>query len=214
MDNRYDVPLYTIGEAARHLKVSPETLRRWSKRDELLDVVPGRRNHPSLPFISMVQAQIYRTLRSEGLSMQAISEGMRTVRESLGREMLRKGVLGHDGKDILMNLGDGAAAAAWTRARDRQGGIPGIIERVMSPITFGSDDLPTRLRLTAYEYAEVIIDPRFAFGQPIEASSGVRAGDIVQLFSAGEPIDTVAEEFEVEPSIVQSILRVHLGQAA
>lgn len=99
------------------------------------------------------------------------------------------------------------ATLSWTVARNMQGGIPGVIERCLWPITWAEDDLPQRVRLTAYEGVDIIIDPRFAFGQPIVARRGVRADDIFEMFKAGDSMETVSAEFRVEPAVIEAIVR-------
>ncbi|WP_265521303.1 DUF433 domain-containing protein [Oerskovia flava] len=213
-DPRYDVPIYTIAEASTHLRLPPETLRRWVQRGDLITTLaPETPNAPRLPFVALAEAQFYNQLRRDGLTFNAITTGMAAVRRQLGDKMLRQGVLAHNGVDILMRLADDAAAAEWRRARDGQGGLEGVIERGLKPISWDADGLPARVRLTAYEGADVVVDPRFAFGKPILAERGVRAADIVDLFLAGDSVFDVAAEFGVDLATVESLVRTH-GRAA
>ena len=207
-DLRFDVPLYTVAETARLLDMDAGTLRRWTKRDGLVHALePRTPRAPSLPFIAVAETQFYRQLRREGLSFQAITAGMKAVRNELSDQMLVRGRLAHDGTNILMNMPDEGETSGWTVARNMQGGIPGVIERCLWPITWAEDDLPQRVRLTAYEGADIIIDPRFAFGQPIVARRGVRADDIFEMFKAGDSMETVSAEFRVEPAVIEAIVR-------
>ncbi|HEY8717951.1 DUF433 domain-containing protein [Pengzhenrongella sp.] len=209
-DPRFDVPLYTISEAAMHLRMSDETLRRWVNRGDLIrSLTPETPKSARLPFIAMAEAQFYLQLRRDGLSMQSVTTGMAAARQLLGARFLVRGALAHDGKDVLLNLPDRDAASEWLRARDRQGGLPGVIERGLTHITWGPDDRPERVRLVAYEGADVIVDPRFVFGQPMLAERGVRTEDILQMFLAGDSIEDVAEEFRVPAQVVESIVRTH-----
>lgn len=209
-DARFDVPLYSITEAAMHLRMSDETLRRWVARGDLVRALtPETPKSARLPFIAMAEAQFYLQLRHDGLSLQAITVGMAAVRRALGDRFLIRGALAHDGRDVLLNLSDRDAAAEWTRARDTQGGLPGVIERGLTPITWAPDDRPQRVRLTAYEGAEVVIDPRFVFGQPMLADRGVRTEDILHMFLAGDSVLDVADEFDVPLQVVESIVRTH-----
>lgn len=213
-DVRYDVPLYTIAEAALHLRMSDETLRRWVQRGDLIRSLPPETPRSArLPFIAIAEAQFYLQLRRDGLTLPAIVTGMAAVRRALGERMLARGRLAHDGRDILMNLADDAAAAEWARARDQQGGLPGVIERGLTPITWAADGYPQRVRLTAYQGADVIVDPRFAFGQPIVADRGVRTEDIIQMFRAGDSVKDVADEFRIDARIVEAIVRTHVVAA-
>ncbi|MDR1449533.1 MAG: DUF433 domain-containing protein [Propionibacteriaceae bacterium] len=213
-DTRFSTPLYTAALAASHLGLSPSTLNRWLNKDALLTAVSGPSPRaPRLPFIGLVEAQFYRELRRAGLSMQAITSGMKVVRRELGVRMLVKGVIAHDGKDLLMNLAE-RGDPEWERARDRQLGLRGIIDIGLKPIVWGDDGLPIRLRLTAYGDTPVVADPAYAFGQPIVETSGARVEDILSMFKAGEKLVTVASEMGVTSEDVESIVRTHLTLAA
>lgn len=208
-DLRYDVPLYGIREAAMHIGMSDRTLGRWASRDNLLTVLPPSSSRGArLPFIALAEAQFYSLLRRDGLTLQAITEGMTAVRDELGPRMLQQDRLAHDGRDILINLG--GREAEWERARDRQGGIAGVIERALTPIRWDSEGFPEELRLVAYGDANVVANPRYAFGQPIVAN-GARIEDVLDLFDAGDSIETVANEFNLTLRDVEAVLR---GRAA
>ncbi|MDR0593353.1 MAG: hypothetical protein LBG60_08915 [Bifidobacteriaceae bacterium] len=183
-DSRFTVPLYSVALAAFHLAMPSSTLNGWAGKAGLLTSLPGSGREPRLPFIGLVEAQFYRELRKAGLSMQAITAGMREVRAELGDRMLEKGVLAHDGLDILMNLAT-RGNPDWERARDHQGGLPKIIEIGLKPVVYVDDDLPGRIHLTAYGGALVVADPRYSFGQPIVESSGARVEDILGMFKGG-----------------------------
>ena len=208
-DPRFDVARYTVTEAAVNLGMPVATLRRWTDGRGLVHALPGSSPHgPTLPFIAMAEAQFYRQLRREGLSMQAIAAGMASVRRELGDQMLVRGRLAHDGSNVLMDVSDAQDPAGWVRARDMQGGLEGVIERGLQPISWAEDELPQRVRLMAYQGAEVVIDPRFVFGQPFVADRGVRAADIFQMFEAGDSVDDVAAEYGVGTAVVEAIVRV------
>jgi uncharacterized protein (DUF433 family) len=215
MDDRFDVPLYTIREAASHLAMPHQTLATWVAKDGLVrSLEEPARNGPRLPFIALAEAQLYRELRKAGLSMQAITAGMRRVRRVLGRDMLREGALASDGVDILMKLDDADGGRDWVRARDEQGSLKGVVEIGLSPITWAADGYPQVVRLTAYPGIAVVADPQRAFGQPIVKGTRARVIDIVSLFKAGESVATVAEEMDVPTAAVESIVRVHVQAIA
>jgi len=208
-DDRYTMPLYTIGLAAVHLGMKAGNLQQWVHKDGLITSVPAPRSQPRLPFVALAEAQVYLEFRKAGLRMHAITEGMVKVREQLGVQMLTRGVLAHDGREILMNLADGGDPA-WTRARDLQGGLPEVIEIGLRPITWDDEGIPQTVHLTAYRDVHVVADPRYSFGQPIVDESGVRVEDILALFKAGESVTDVAGELAVDTRAVESIVRTHV----
>ncbi len=208
-DARLDIPLYTIQEAARHLEIPASTIRYWINQKEIVQAIPAEtRGEPTLPFIALAEIKFIHSLRTAEpakLSLRAVAEGVHALRKALGRDYLRADRLAHDGEDILVRFADGDQE--WTRARDTQAGIPGVMEHGLQFIEFDAEGLPARVTLSQYEGADVIIDPRFAFGQPMVESRGVRVEDIFQLFQAGESIGVVSEEFAVPTAVVESIVR-------
>jgi uncharacterized protein (DUF433 family)/DNA-binding transcriptional MerR regulator len=208
MDPRFDVPLYTVAEAGRHLEIAPSTLRYWIDEKGIVLSVPARtRGEPTLPFYALAQISFVRQLRVAGLSLRAVTEGVEALQRDLGRDWLTVDRLAHDGEDILVRLAE--SDDEWLRARDGQVGIQGVIAVGLAPIKFDGSGLPQRVTLAAYHGAQVIVDPRFAFGQPVVESRGVRVEDIAQLFFAGEPVSVVSDEFGVDREIVEAIIRVY-----
>jgi len=214
-DTRFTIPLYTITEAAYHLRMSPSTLRYWEGKEGLITTVsPETSRGANLPFIALVEAQLYLKLRSEGLSLQAITSGMKKVREHLGSSMLKKETLAHDGKRILINLARTSNAPEWTRAPEMQIAIPQIIDDSLRLISWDDLQYPQSIRLTAYGDGSIIADHRFAYGRPIIQGTRIRVEDITQPFRAGETIMNICNELSVSIQIVESIIRAHLDRAA
>jgi uncharacterized protein (DUF433 family) len=207
-DPRFAIPLYTVQEAARHLDLAPSTIRYWIFQKSLVAHIPAeKRGEPTLPFIAIAQIQFIHALRGDGLSLHAVTEGVVALREALGPDYLRRDRLAHDGVDLLMRLAE--QTGEWMRARDHQTGIPGVIDMGLKAIDFDAAGVPERVRLTQYEGADVVIDPRFSFGQPIVQDRGIRVEDIAGMFFAGEDIEVVGEEFGVPLPLVQAVVRAY-----
>ncbi|MDR3360360.1 MAG: DUF433 domain-containing protein [Bifidobacteriaceae bacterium] len=193
--------------------MSPVTLRRWADRLGLVSAMPPEgRLGPRLPFMALAEAQFYRKLRADGLTLRAIDVGVRAVRATLGPNMLNRGVLAHDGTDILVRLAE--TDPDWTRARGRQAGLRGVIELGLTPIDWDENGLLWRVRLTTYPGVHVTADISHAFGQPAIAGHGIRVEDVLALFKAGEPITTVADEFGLDQLIVERLIRSRFTAAA
>jgi uncharacterized protein (DUF433 family) len=214
-DTRFTVPLYTISAAAYHLGIDASKLNRWIKKDGLLTVLAPETQHGArLPFVALVEAQLYCEFRRGGLSLQAIASGMRVVREKLGSDMFKEGVLAYDGLDILMNLAKTSDDPEWIRAKDLQSTIPKIVDEGLRLITWDEQKYPQAVKLTAYGDTDVVADYRYAFGQPIIGGTRTRVEDVIHLFKSGEALQSVSDELEVESSIVESIIRTHVASAA
>lgn len=141
------------------------------------------------------------TLRKAGLPLRAIREANDRLQQDLQMDHpLVSKQLTHDGRDILRPLED-----SWERAGDRQKGIPEVIELgLRDVVSWTEDNYPRRLRLETFEGCEVVVHPRFAFGQPIHWDTGVRVEDIIDSIEAGDPLDVVVKEYGVPPSDVRS----------
>ena len=132
-------------------------------------------------------------------------EGVEALRRELGPDYLKRERLAHDGEDILVRLAD--SDSEWTRARDEQAGIPGVVALGLQGIAFDKSGTPQRVTLQTFQGADIIVDPRFSFGQPVIEDRGVRVEDVAQLFFAGEPISVVGEEFGIPEKVVEAIVR-------
>jgi uncharacterized protein (DUF433 family) len=214
-DKRFTEPLYTTNQAARYLDLNPATLRYWANKDHLLTVgTPETPRGPCLPFVALVEAQLFILFRELGLSLQAIASGMLVVRKELGSELLKKDCLATDGKDILINYALGSRDAEWTRARDLQIGIPKVIDEGLKLIRWADDDYPQALRLRVYGSTDVIADPRIAYGQAVIEGTRTRVEDVISLFKAREPVKAIAEEFQIDEIAVEDMIRPYVRLAA
>lgn len=214
VDVRVDVPLYTLAEVAEYVEMPESTLRYWVLKKGIVRSLPRkRRGDAYLPFMAVAEAQFTHGMRRAGLRLSAVEEGVTALRKQLGPAWLQRDRLAHDGADILRNLAD-RGNPEWIRARDAQAGIPGYIEVGLEHIEFDSDGIPGRVRLGRYAGAEVIIDPRFGFGQPILEEQGVRVQDVAELFLAGDSIAVVSQEFGVAAPVVESIVRSYARRRA
>lgn len=214
VDVRVDVPLYTLNEVADFVEMPVSTLRYWVATKRLVRALPRQRKGDAyLPFMAVAEAEFIHSMRRAGLRLAAVEEGVTALRDHLGPGWLQRDHLAHDGVDILRNLAD-RGDPEWIRARDAQAGIPGYIDLGLEHIEFDTDGIPGRVRLVKYAGAEVIIDPRFGFGQPMLDEQGVRVQDVAELFLAGDSIAVVSEEFGVAEPVVESIVRSYARRRA
>lgn len=202
MDKRFDLALFAPAEVADYLQIPRSTLHGWLGTVTQLD---KHERDVSIPFAGMAEARVIRELRRAGLRWSAIREAAATLTRELGvPHPLIWRPLAHDGRDILQRFeGD------WERARDRQRGIPDVIDIGLREVEWAADEYPERLRLDAFD-SEVVVDPRFAFGQPILWRVGVRVEDVIDSVRAGDPLDVVKSEFGVTDDEVFDITRFEL----
>jgi uncharacterized protein (DUF433 family) len=214
-DARFSVPLFTIDEGARHLGMAASTLRDWTQRTAgpaplVHRLRPSTPRAASLPFIGAVEAHMLRGFRELGLTPGELRAAVTRLRQDTGDEYaLATRKVATDGVNLLVNMADSLSEAPqWVRARDGQGAIAEVIGQYLKFVTWKSPDrYPLRLTLKAYQGADVIIDPRFAFGQPVLEREKIRVEDILDAFWAGESYTTIAGEFGVTTDAVEAVIR-------
>lgn len=214
MDDRFTVPLLTPLEAAEHLQIPERTMHRWlvetaAGHPLVHSVKPERRGWPSVPFVALVEAYVLRALRRLSLPTHKIRAAAAEIRTEFGTEYaLATRRIATDGVDVFIHYLDSDEIA---RAGDRQMPIRRVIDDFLRYIVWDEDDeFPARLRLRRYDpaVAEVVIDPRFAWGAPIIEPAKVPVDTVLGMWRAGETPDVVADEYGLSVEQVQAIIRV------
>ncbi|MFI0943600.1 DUF433 domain-containing protein [Streptomyces sp. NPDC021020] len=208
--DKFRDPILTPLETARHLRIASSTMYRWLSETAAGEplvhaVVAERKGWPSVPFVAVVEAYVLHALRDLGLSFQKIREAAGTVRREFGEPFgLATRRIATDGVDIFVDY-----AGDLARARDGQRPIRDVIEEYLRYITWDADGrAPQRLRLAQYpDVAPVIIDPRFGWGAPVVAENKIQVDAIVNLWEAGESLDTVGAEFGMSREQVEAVCR-------
>jgi uncharacterized protein (DUF433 family) len=214
-DRRFSTPLFTIEEAAHHLGLPRTTLNDWTRRQAgpapLVHriITPGTSRAASLPFVAVIEAHMLRGFRELGLSAQGLRNAVAALRRDFRDEYaLATRRLATDGVNLLVDWSRSGQPSQWAGALDSQLVIGEVIQDYLKFVSWsGSDPYPKRLKLKTYQGADVIIDPRFAFGQPVLARQKIRVEDILDSFWAGEGYLTIAREYGVEAGEVEAVIR-------
>jgi uncharacterized protein (DUF433 family) len=208
------VPLLTPQETAEQLQIPERTIRNWLHEDAsgqplVHSVRPERRGWPSVPFVAVVEAYVLRTLRRVGLSTTKIREAAADIRDQFGTEYgLATRRIATDGVDVFIHYLERDELA---RVGDRQMPIRRIIDDYLKYIVWDDDnEFPKRLTLRRYDpsIAEVVIDPRFAWGAPIVEPAKVTVETILGMWRAGESPHVVADEYGLSVAQVEALIRV------
>lgn len=214
VDSRFATPLLTPVEAAFQLQIPERTMYRWLDERAggaplVHSVRPQRRGWPSVPFVALVEAYVLRALREYKLSPYKILGAARDIREQFGTEYgLATRRIATDGIDVFIHYLDSDEMA---RAEDRQMPIRQVIDDHLRYVTWDDDDdFATRLTLRRYdpEIAKVVIDPRFAWGDPIVEPANVSVAAVLGMYRAGETPQTVADEYGLTIAQVKALIRV------
>ena len=234
--DRFTTPLYTVTETARYLDVPATTLASWTHGYRMN--APGRREvvgapvltalprvgarGPVIPFVGLAEGLVLTAIRSSGVPLQRIRPALERLERELGlSHALASKSLYTDGAEVLYDYaerGDNATAAKAARdlvvVRNNQGVFNEIVEGYFRRLDFGDDGYARLIHLPAYATADVVVDPRRGFGQPIFARGGARVEDALALFRAREPLEAVAEEYGIPPAGLEDAVRIATRVAA
>lgn len=233
---RFDVPLYTVAEAARVVDVPPTTLATWAKgyvrrppgRAEVTGapvvtfVPPDRQGEPSIPFVGLVETLVLAAVRRSGVPMQRVRPALVALQGELGVEhALASRKLFTDGAELLFDYGEsrrdtpeGRSALDLVVVRSGQRVFTEVIEAYLRRIEYAGDGYPRWVHVPAYDHADVVADPERAFGAPVFVHGGARVEDVLGRFWAGESLDELSEEFGVPASQLEDVVRVASRRAA
>ncbi len=235
-DGRFDVPLYTLTEAARYLDVPSSTLRDWARGYQrtspdrapvvgsptLTSVRTDTSRGPSIPFIGLAEGVVLTAIRRSGVPLQRIRPALARLDEEFGIEYaLASKRLFTDGAEVLFDYAEHATDAIAAQAasdlvvvRNRQRVFTEVVASYLRRIEFGPDGYAALIHLPAYQVADVIVDPSRGFGQPIFARGGARLEDAIALFQAGETLETVSNEYGVPLGDLEDAVRIATRIAA
>jgi uncharacterized protein (DUF433 family) len=232
---RFERPLYSVTDAARHIAVPRTTfdtwLRGYSRRRvggstttgaQIVTHVPAPRGAPSVPFIGLAEGYVLAAFRQAGVPLQRIRPALDTLRDELGIEhVLASKSLYTDGAEVLYDYAEssadtpeGKSARQLVVVRSNQRVFNEVVEDYLRRIDFGDDGWARMIHLPQYRTADVVVDPERSFGIPIFARGAARVEVVLSRFKAGEPIESLTEEFGIPANELFDAVRVHLDTAA
>jgi uncharacterized protein (DUF433 family) len=168
-----------------------------------------------VPFIGFAEAFVLDALRKAGVPMQRIKPAVAKLGAEIGLDhALASRRVYTDGAELIFDYAAHSDdEALLTVVRTGQQHFAEIIRDYLKRITYGDDGWAERLRLPAYARADVSVDHREAFGQPVLAHGGARVEDLVDRFHAGDGFAEIADDFGVPAEEVEDVIRVALRLA-
>lgn len=232
---RFDVPLYSVSEAARHIGVPRSTFGTWvrgySRQPKgrspvsgapVVTLIPTNSTGPSVPFVGLAEGFVLAAFREAGVPLQRIRPAIARLHEELGiPHALASRSLYTDGAEVLYDYAEstgdtpeGKSARELVVVRNNQRVFQEVVDAYLRRIEFASDGWASVIHLPQYRAADVVVDPERSFGIPIFARGAARVEVVLGRFKAGESIETLSEEFGVPPAELLDALRVHTDVAA
>jgi uncharacterized protein (DUF433 family) len=227
MDPR-EAPRYSIGEAAQFLWVREKTLRRWATgeagRRAVIRVADPRAR--LLSFLNLVELHVLSFLRDQQVPLQRIRRAVEYLERHLGdtaHPLLAMDVL-TDGANVFVDQLEGARGTLVNVSREGQIAMRALLEAHLRRI---DRNTRTRAVLRLYPFAwrvrsvvdatdqpkPIAIDPLIAFGRPVLVGTRVPTVEIASRVGAGESMQAVAEDMQLDLAKVEDALRYHIAAA-
>jgi len=209
------LPNYSLSEAATYLRIPRSTLRSWllGMGDFRPILTVARRSPPTLSFFNLVEAHVLNSIR-EYHRLPEIRRALNYVQRELDvdRALVRK-VFQTDGVNLfvdhlgkLLNVTQAGQVAmrevlgAHLRRLDFD---PDGIAQRLYPFT----RLGARGGLETEDPRSVVFDPRIAFGRLVVAGTGIPTAVVADRFAAGDTLDDLASDYELERRSIEEAIR-------
>jgi len=228
VDLRFDVPLYTLTDASKHLIVPRSTLETWAngyeRRPKATAVVKGEpiittvpqvlRGSATLPFVGIAEAYVLNAFRRAGVPMQRIRPSIDWLVQNVGSHALASRDLYTDGAEVLWDFAqhsgkgspDDRVVKHLIVPRSGQYVFKDIVQHYLMQISFDDDKFARTIRLPQFGDANVVLDPYRGYGQPVFDGSGARVADALGPLRAGETFEAVAADYGVSVSDLRDAL--------
>lgn len=240
-DVRFAVPLYTLSEAARYVRVPLTTYTSWARGydrrlpdrrggtrrvhgDPVITAVEaGVRGRPVVPFVGLAESMVLAAFRKAGVSLQHIRQTIPALERQVGvAHALASQRLYTDGAVILYDFahaGDLDEEAAQeltglTRVVDGQRVFAEVVRDYLRRITYGPDGYATQLVLPYGQRDILTVTPERGAGRPLFIRGGAPLEQVVSRWRAGDRLSDLAADFEVPVEDLEDALRVAVGNAA
>lgn len=222
------IPRYGIKEAARCLAMSVATLDSWVNGRKYPTATGQKFFKPlielagpgTLSFYNLVEAHILLSTRKKHLvELPAIRRAIDYVRKTYPspHPLLSETFL-TDGKDlfvkkIVQTTGEAQTinVSSWVQL-----GLGPILDFYLRRIQRDEKGWPMKLFPIRMNWAGdlnsepprvVVIDPAVSSGRPVVTGTGVMAEVIVGRFNTGEGIGSIADDYGLEASQIEEVLR-------
>lgn len=214
-DIRFTVPLYTLREAARYVRVPVALLRKWTKGSAAPAVtsLPPTADHLTLPFVGLVEAAVLAALRTAGIHGRELDHLLQALRREFGAEhvlasrTLASGDLLSAGGQLSLT---GRAGADAPRRRDFLRGestLGSLLRDELERISYADDGWASRLVLRLEGRDLLEIRPAQARGKPVFIRGRAPLPAVVSRWRAGDRMKALADDFAIPIDDLEDALR-------
>jgi uncharacterized protein (DUF433 family) len=209
---------YTLAEAAHLVGTSSQNVRRWLSGYEAsghrMKPVFQPREKKARPLVSFVELCELRVVAAFRCADRRVSLDRLRQAHGYARENLR---LEHPFASDRLRLEGGHVLYEFSRAEPGPGTLvldeggqvmlPWAVLEALGQFDYDSDDHMIRRWFPFGHDIPIVVDPERGSGMPTISGRNLRSDFLVGRWKRGESISPLAEDFELEPAVVESALR-------
>jgi uncharacterized protein (DUF433 family) len=214
--------IFTLRETAAYLDVPKSTVHWWAAQPQgktpLITRFPREGRQATVPFIGFAEAYVLASFRKAGVPLQRIRPAVEVLSKEIGvAHALASDRLYTDGAEVLYDYAtkrgeDDLLDLVVVRTKQHQ--FSDLVKGYLKRIRYAGDGWASSVRLPTYRQAEVVVNPKIAFGLPLVVNGGARVEDLVDRFQAGDSVAEIAKDFDVPAGEVEDVIRVATKAAA
>lgn len=216
----YNLPTYSIADAARYLHIPVPTLRTWVKGrsyptktgEKMFHPLIQRpdNQYPQLSFTNLVEAHVLRVIRTvHNIPLDQVRLALDYISEQFNTEhplVLKK--FSTDGIDLFIEQVEHLINAS----RSGQLVMKQVLNHLLTRIEWDEKDIAARL----FPFIEIdgedssnkllTIDPKISFGKPTITGTGVPTKIVTELYDAGDSLEDIAEDYNCTPFQIEKAI--------
>ena len=206
-----DAPAYTYTEASKALEgIPPATLRAWTKGQKGFTPV-FKAAGSKLSYFNLVEAQVLRAIRVGGrLPLKAVRIALDKAEEDHQIDRL---LIHRDFRFGPIGLFLEHFSQLITLSASSQIAMRSTIEGYLDRVEYDSDGfsrlfypIPRHPGSKHNDHKIIRINPLVSFGRPIVQTKAVSTQAIVSRINAGEEVDSVASDYQIEKKEVEEAI--------
>ncbi len=221
-----DIPTYSIGDAARYLRIPAGTIRSWTvgRRYPVADgsnffnpLIPIQNRKPRLlSFTNLIEVQVLRAIRQHHqIQLDKVRTALDFIDEQfqiphpLARERFRT-----DGVNLFIER----YASLINASEKGQGELKDALNAHLERIEADETGLASKLYPFTRSNEEnnprfVVIDPRIAFGRLVIDGTGIATSVVAERYHAGDSIDNLADDYNCDRLYIEEAIRCEMPAA-
>jgi uncharacterized protein (DUF433 family) len=222
-----NVPNYSIGDAARYLRIPKATIRSWTIGRKYPRVggdgffppliTISEQKPRLLSFTNLVEVHVLRAIRQHhNIDLGKVRIALDFIEEPLGvTHPLAHEEFRTDGADLFIERYGNLINASTAGQTELKESLNAHLARIepgdnglaikLFPFTRSHEEKSPRL---------VVIDPRVAFGRLIISGTGIPTEVLAERYWAGDSIDDLAADYRCDRLKIEEAIRCELPHAA